>query len=744
MKNELLDQKNKENFFRNKYETMPIITLGGVVITEINEDFTLLFANQTYYDIVGYSKEEHIAKFHNIGIDTIHPDQSKEAASLALEQLKKEGTFSLKAKLAHKTKEYIWAHFHGRIFCDDTGRTLLSIVIIDITEYIILAEQYEKEHNFNNLISSLTDDGFFDCDIANKTIRYSKNFADRMGVTEIVTNYPESLFDKGIITPESMPYYLERFKNKFTDEVFEEELHFIAADGTDVWYLYHYNVIHDENGVPVRAVGKMTNITEQHLKLEELTKKANKDQLTDLYNKSTTEFLIKEKLKQRQSSKDKYALFIIDIDNFKNINDRLGHLYGDIVLTELANALKPLFRNDDIVGRIGGDEFFVFIRNYKSIDVIKSKAQDICKLFCRTYKEGTISVTISSSIGIALCPEHGLEFDELYRAADTALYKAKAIGKNQYAFFDGKIVNVYKSHRTEIDNQGYIQKNFQANRVEYIFKLLYSAEKPEKSVQSVLRLLTEHFGFSRGYIFETSSDGSSTSNTFEWCIDSVTPQSDSLQSLPIELLEEVIASFNETGMYILPSLKYASCKAREILEPQDIKSMFLFGIMKEKKSVGFIGFDDCINERVPTKEEIDEICTICQILATFLLKQRTTEQELERLKFIEAIMNTMNSMSYVIDYENYNVIFENKKVVQLTGKSAIGSKCYNAFRDFDKPCSDCPMVNLSEEKSQYTTDIYNKKYNIFVRTDAFWINWSGNKKACLINCIDVTEYKKTE
>ena len=439
----------------------------------------------------------------------------------------------------------------------------------------------------------------------------------------MVENYPEALLDLGVIADESLPMFQNRFGQE-TDDIIEEEIHFKAADGSDIWYQYHYHVIHDENKNPIRAIGKMNDITKHHLKMEELAQKANRDQLTCLYNKTTTEFLIGETLKQRRFTDDKHALLIIDVDHFKAVNDKLGHLYGDVVLTQLADSLKPLFRGDDIVGRIGGDEFFVFIKNYKSIQLIQSKADEIRRLFRKTYVEGDVSVSISASIGVALCPEHGSEFETLYQCSDIALYRAKANGKDRCAFYNGESSSLYQSSRTEIDTRGQVQKSFQHNRVEYVFKLLYSAENPQASVESVLRLLTEHFGFSRGYIFETSADGRYTSNTIEWCAEGIEPEINNLQNLPVEVLAEANASFLKTGMYIAARLDDVSPEARAVLEPQGIKSMFQFGIMCDKKPIGLIGFDDCVNERIPTQAEIDEICTICQVLSIFLTHARRT------------------------------------------------------------------------------------------------------------------------
>ena len=112
-----------------------------------------------------------------------------------------------------------------------------------------------------------------------------------------------------------------------------------------------------------------------------------------------------------------------------------GHQYGDHVLSELAETLTDIFPNDDIVGRLGGDEFIVLLKNPMGLDAVKLKAKNICDAFKRTYTVKNDTMDISASIGIAIAPQDGNSFEILYKKADIALYESKFNGKNQYSFF---------------------------------------------------------------------------------------------------------------------------------------------------------------------------------------------------------------------------------------------------------------------------------------------------------------------
>ncbi|MCR5267298.1 MAG: GGDEF domain-containing protein [Lachnospiraceae bacterium] len=167
---------------------------------------------------------------------------------------------------------------------------------------------------------------------------------------------------------------------------------------------------------------------------KELINKAQTDLLTDLLNKKATEEKIKEYL--AEDGKDKTSMmFILDIDNFKNINDTMGHAFGDEVIATLGKQLRAEFRVNDIVGRTGGDEFTIFLKDLKDDNLLKSEANRVLGIF-KNFKVGEYTKYFATaSIGVSIYPQDADSFEGLYKAADQALYKAKNRGKNQMAFY---------------------------------------------------------------------------------------------------------------------------------------------------------------------------------------------------------------------------------------------------------------------------------------------------------------------
>lgn len=185
-----------------------------------------------------------------------------------------------------------------------------------------------------------------------------------------------------------------------------------------------------------------------------LVNEAETDQLTKLFNKISTQKYIEDYLVKEESGAHSPALFfLIDIDNFKNINDTRGHAFGDEVLSAIGTKLSTSFRASDIAGRIGGDEFLVFIKNVDDDSLTEqycSRVSDIFSYF--TVGEYT-KYTVTASIGMSKYPDHGSDFMTLYKNADRAVYVSKKNGKNRLTAYNSSDIpdvsdeEIEKAHR---------------------------------------------------------------------------------------------------------------------------------------------------------------------------------------------------------------------------------------------------------------------------------------------------------
>jgi diguanylate cyclase (GGDEF)-like protein len=170
-------------------------------------------------------------------------------------------------------------------------------------------------------------------------------------------------------------------------------------------------------------------LRDYHLQ-NELMYRSSTDGLTGLMNKTTAESACGAYLK-RTGGRECLALMAIDLDQFKQINDALGHQAGDEALEMFGETLLTLFRAQDIVGRIGGDEFVVLMKRTEDRSLACRRAEAVCAAARGTRLEGFVG-GLTCSIGIAMCPEHGTDYETLFHKADEALYRTKKAGKDGY------------------------------------------------------------------------------------------------------------------------------------------------------------------------------------------------------------------------------------------------------------------------------------------------------------------------
>ncbi len=249
---------------------------------------------------------------------------------------------------------------------------------------------------------------------------YFSQFADQKLQDEDANNAAD------LITTEKLIF---AYENGQSDFVFE---HLAKIDTGELhWHKTTVNIYRDEATFDIMAVFSTININELKVKEEILKYNSQRDSLVGAYNKKTTEDLISMHIESHEVG----TLLLIDLDNFKNVNDTRGHLYGDEVLKRTYDAMHKTFRSDDIIGRIGGDEFMVFVINSVDKRLVSSKAKTLCSLISSFADEKGENLGVSASIGIAIVPIHGKTFEEIYQSADMAMYSSKHRGKNTYTIF---------------------------------------------------------------------------------------------------------------------------------------------------------------------------------------------------------------------------------------------------------------------------------------------------------------------
>lgn len=337
----------------------------------------------------------------------------------------------------------------------------------------------------------------------------------------------------------------------------ESEYRIVRRDGSVIW-LWEHNRFFPETGEYLCSVVDETAKVRDR---EMLKNKADRDLLTGLINRMTFQERCTEYLK---TTEDKCAaVVILDIDNFKDVNDTCGHLMADSVLIDIANTLAESFRVTDYVARIGGDEMMVLIKDVPSDEFVKRKLKRIQDDISECAKRLQINCAVTCSVGCAMFPRDGTDFATLYRHSDEALYHVKIAGKNSlqlYNELDYEENAVYRHIRTKIDSDRETPVTIDA-LVGYTFRILFERDAAQERLINIFRTVSKQLDASVVCLLKADGNGSFTV-TKRWVADGVSIVKETVQ-LPEwqnNLFAGNVSEYEEFSSMTSPALRFTLCR----------------------------------------------------------------------------------------------------------------------------------------------------------------------------------------
>lgn len=229
-------------------------------------------------------------------------------------------------------------------------------------------------------------------------------------------------------------FYAEMWRSLAQVDYWSGEVWNRRKDGAGYAGRLSINALRDENGKVSHYIGVTSDITEYKAAQECIRNLAYFDQLTGLPNRNLLRDRVNQLIASAQRDKHEFSVLFIDLDNFKNVNDSLGHHAGDLLLQVVAERLRNAVREVDTVSRLGGDEFVVVLPEV-GMEGAQQVARKIVGQIANNYMIETHELTVTTSLGISIYPADAADLETLLKYADTALYRAKAKGKNDFALF---------------------------------------------------------------------------------------------------------------------------------------------------------------------------------------------------------------------------------------------------------------------------------------------------------------------
>ena len=719
---------------REAYQMLLDNIPGGVQQHLNDEAYTLVEVNQGFLELFGYTKQELQEQFENQYMQMIHPEDRQSVVKQVAEQLLLKKRVALEYRVFCRDGSYKWVLDNSQMISCAGEKERFFCVLVDITENRKVREELRLSLERHQIIMDQTTDVIFEWDIREDTLVFSSNWEKRFGYEPIRTQVKDRLLLNSHVHSDDIPVLRQLLTGAYRGIPFSSaDLRIQKADGEYPWCRIRVTDQFDESGKPVKAVGVIADIDEQKKAIDELKQRAERDALTGLYNRMETELQVKTFLASEPAVS--CALIMVDTDNFKHVNDTNGHLYGDAVLSEIASGMKKLLRQSDVVGRIGGDEFILFLKGIPPFAVEK-KAEELLQMFRQLFRQDKQALEITCSVGIARYPEDGTDYQTLYRCADQALYRAKSRGKDRYVLYD-------RENAVSVENTGYVsagtsidsnQSAVPSDLIGYVFQILFDSRDLEHALGLILEIIGKRFDVSRAYIFESTPDGRYCDNTYEWCNSGIEPEKDRLQHLSYAELDHFEKLYGDSSVFYCRDIHTLSPKQAAFLEAQGIRSTLQCAIREGERLHGFVGFDECTGKRLWTKEEVETLSLVARMLAVFLQKRRASDRDRQAAQQMKALLDAQEAYLYVVDMQSRELLYLNRKAREMDPLVRTGNTCHQAFFGSETPCAHCPLCK------QEPAECYIPQYHMWMKVHTGILCWD-EREAYLLSCYDITEYK---
>ena len=353
--------------------------------------------------------------------------------------------------------------------------------------------------------------------------------------------------------------------------------------------------------------------------LKQLWEAAHLDSLTKLYNRYGMETWITKQLEEK-SDNDQAAMLILDVDNFKYVNDTFGHMLGDALLIDIADIIRGLFSEDFFCGRIGGDEYQIFALNI-SREEICNKADMLCRQIKEKYEKQHQNYNISISIGIALSDctqgkDRRLCYADLYKMADLALYQAKMEGKNGYSLYGERPSRTYThADRHRVQNQivQLGESGFSMTKVllDSVIDELAQKESPQITIEKISKLIVDTFYVTRAYASCYMPDEQHIGKSFFYA------QNDDYNikpNLAMSARDYEKKCFNSDGIFFCTDIEESVEPVKSELKRMQVQTLLQMLIYKDGKIIGTLGINNCGYKRLWLQSEIEVMHTISKLM----------------------------------------------------------------------------------------------------------------------------------
>jgi len=414
-------------------------TPGGIAKLAFDDVITILYATDTFYSLIKNVTDKVITKAPLALLRIVYSaDIIYVSQQLAVQKHRKDNMININFRTLQQDGSFKWVMIAGsrtnEVYQSGAKNVpIYSCIAMDVTDHMLKYKKLEQTNEYQRTISELSKELYFEYEIAKDTLTFTELFREVFGKDAVMPDFRNRLEHTKFVHAEELPAVINIFDSMMNGKKqVRFEVRLIPKNGIPSWYICNASIIFDDNRNPYKVIGKLSTINP--LRKDETAPKPEVDSLTEVYTKASAETLIEEDI-AKQDTASLSALLLVDVRNYKVINDIMNSINGENILTTIGKLLKTHFRSSDIVGRIGISEFVVYLKGIQADKNAYNKAEQLCKAVDELYSYRYSKNGMSISIGIAFQKGGEKEYKELLINANTALVMAKKVSTSSFEVF---------------------------------------------------------------------------------------------------------------------------------------------------------------------------------------------------------------------------------------------------------------------------------------------------------------------
>lgn len=542
---------------------------------------------------------------------------------------------------------------------------LATVLFLNQMTYLLETKQYRKRAEIEaerNRLRSFVSVGIkriFEYDVVNDRFMTAGSKDGNYGSERYIDNFRDSV--------KKLRYVLfadwDRFDDFIADcdsgvDVIDKQLRLRDKNADYKWYSIKGRSIKDKDGNVLKVVGVMDNIDEiKRMELRQADENM-RDSLTKLYKFGYARELIEDFLRsQEESDNPEYAgLLVLDIDNYEILNERMGKAFGEEILKNIASDLDEIFYPTDVLGRIGGDEFIILMKNIVDVMDIDKKIREIQRVVNRTYVGENVSFGSTMCIGASIYPTDGETFDSLYDKAEKALVHAKNAGKNCYGFYLADKEDVYSQYpiaeRREkiarVEQEVMSGGSPSDSLIELAFKLIDESKDTDSAINLLIRRVARQMNLGGIRIKSRVGKEFKTVNLYQCCTvpDMDFDSADMSYTFDqwTDMLEEYRANNN---LIVCDSvMDIENPVTRQLMLVSGAKSYVGCAFHDKGEFAGSIDFVDFDGPRAWSAGDLTNIRAVTNVVSSYLLKMKAYEDASDTVERLTGYDSVTGLMTY--------------------------------------------------------------------------------------------------